>query len=187
MQEEGASQVREAAAEAVHGGASWAAAMGPEAEVVSVGGPFGPPLIAEAIPGANSLDGKAVAARRKWRDGGGRRRLEWLRRWEVDEGREADSHGRWRVVRVLNVWRPVHRQGRQLEVQLEWAGVDTASGEAWAVDWWPLSYCTADVRREARQMELTVYPAPRTVRSQPWALARVRAWKRRRVRWRRRG
>ena len=63
---------------------------------------------------------------------------------------------------MLSVRLPAHRQGRQLEVQLEWAGVDTASGEAWAVEWWPLSHCTADVRLEARQMELTVYPAPRT-------------------------
>ena len=138
-------------------------AVGPVAEVVIVGGPLGPPLLAvEAEEWKDSLDSRAVAARRKWRDGGGRRRLEWLRRWEVDEGREADSRGRWRVVRVLDVRRPAHRQGRQLEVRLEWAGVDTASGEAWAMDWRPLSYCTADVRREARLMELTKYPAPRT-------------------------
>ena len=165
-QEEGASQAREAAAAAVHGGTSWAVVMGLEAEVVTVGGSLGPPLaakiVAEVAAGRDSLDGRAVAARRRWRDGGGRRRLEWLRRWEVDEGREADSRGRWRVARVLSVRRPAHRQGRQLEVQLEWAGVDTASGEAWAVEWWPLSHCTADVRLEARQMELTVYPAPRT-------------------------
>ena len=65
-------------------------------------------------------------------------------------------------MRVLNVRRPAHRQGRQLEVQLEWAGVDTDGSGKRAVDWRPLSYCTADVRLEARQMELTVYPAPRT-------------------------
>ena len=156
-------QARRVAAAAVHGGAGWAAVVGPEEEVVIVGGPLGPPLlVVEAAAWKDSLDSRAVAARRRWRDGGGRRRLEWLRRWEVDEGREADSRGRWRVVRVLGVRRPVHRQGRQLEVQLEWAGVDTASGEEWAMDWRPLSYCTADVRREARLLELTKYPRPRT-------------------------
>ena len=161
-QEEGASQARKAAVAAAHGEASWAVAMGPEVEVVLVGGPRSPPLVVEDTAGRDSLDVRAVAAWRKWRDGGGRRRLEWLRRWEVDEGREADSRGRWRVVRVLDVRRPAYRQGRQLEVRLEWAGVDTASGEAWATDWRPLSYCTADVRREARLMELVKYPRPRT-------------------------
>ena len=67
------------------------------------------------------LDFRAHEARRRWADGGGRRRLEWLRRWEVDEGREADPRGRWRVARVMDVRRPMHRHGRQLEVQVEWA------------------------------------------------------------------
>ena len=55
------------------------------------------------------MDFGAYEARRRWLVGGGRRRLEWLRRWEVDEGREADSGGRWRVARVMNVRRPEHR------------------------------------------------------------------------------
>ena len=71
------------------------------------------------------LDDRAYEARRRWLDGGGRRRVEWLRRWEVDEGREADNRGRWRVARVMDVRRPEGRHGRQLEVQVEWAGVDT--------------------------------------------------------------
>ena len=52
------------------------------------------------------------------------------------------------VVRVLSVRRPVRRYGLQLEVQLEWAGVDTTSGEAWSVGCRvPLAFCTPDVRR----------------------------------------
>jgi hypothetical protein len=107
------------------------------------------------------LDFRAHEARRRWADGGGRRRLEWLRRWEVDEGREADPRGRWRVARVMDVRRPMHRHGRQLEVQVEWAGVDTRSGAAWSVEWVALAWCTGDVREEARRMEEAMYPAAR--------------------------
>ena len=82
------------------------------------------------LAAAGRSDQRAVAARRHWRSGGGRKRLEWLRRWEVDEGREADKRGRWRIGRVLDVRRPTQRRGRQLEVQIEWAGVDVASGNA---------------------------------------------------------
>ena len=74
----------------------------------------------------SSLDGRAVAARRRWLDGGGRERLAWLRRWEVDEGREADARGRWRVRRVVEVERPAGRRGVQLNVLLEWEGTDAA-------------------------------------------------------------
>ena len=156
---EPASKARVALAKVVHGGAGWAAVVGPAEGTLDVGGPFGPPLAAAVGP--EGLDGRAVAARRRWRDGGGRRCLEWLRRWEIDEGREADSRGRWRVVRVLSVRRPARRYGLQLEVQLEWAGVDTASGEAWSVGWVPLAFCTPDVVKEARAMEAVAYPAPR--------------------------
>ena len=107
------------------------------------------------------LDDRAYEARRRWVDGGGRRRLEWLRRWEVDEGREADKKGRWRVARVMDVRRPEGRHGRQLEVQVEWAGVDTLSGAAWSVEWVTIAWCTGDVRKEARRLEERRYPAAR--------------------------
>ena len=142
-------------------GDGWAAVVGPEEGRLQVGGPHGPPLAEESRPGASSLDGRAVAARRRWRDGGGRRRLGWLRRWEIDEGREADSRGRWRVARVVGVRRPERRLGRQLEVQVEWAGVDASTGEAWGVEWVPLAWCTADVRAEARRLEEAAFPRPR--------------------------
>ena len=111
------------------------------------------------------LDFRAHEARRRWADGGGRRRLEWLRRWEVDEGREADPRGRWRVARVMDVRRPMHRHGRQLEVQVEWAGVDTRSGAAWSVEWVALAWCTGDVREEARRLEGVKYPTARAERA----------------------
>ena len=105
----------------------------PEANSEQRGGSGG-----AAVPYAIIGD-DAVAARRYWRRGGGRRWLLHLRRWEVDEGREADSRGRWRVRRVVGVQRPARRHGRQLDVQVEWAGVDTTSGEAWGVEWIPLT------------------------------------------------
>lgn len=108
------------------------------------------------------LDYRAYEARRRWVAGGGRRRLQWLRRWEVDEGREADKRGRWRVARVMDVRRPEGRHGRQLEVQVEWAGVDTLSGAAWSVEWVNIIWCTGDVRKEARRIEERRYPTART-------------------------
>ena len=73
---------------------AWALATGggstaPTAEGLRVGmAPAG------ELPG---LDERVVHARGWWRWGGGRRRLTWLRRWEIDEGREADAGGWWRV------------------------------------------------------------------------------------------
>ena len=107
------------------------------------------------------LAGRMLAARRKWVTGGGGRRLEHLRRWEIDEGREPDSRGRWRVARVVGVRRPAHRCGMQLEVQVEWAGVDVETGTAWAVEWVPVTWCTQDLKVKAREMEAKAYPAKR--------------------------
>jgi hypothetical protein len=61
----------------------------------------------------------------------------------------------------MNVRRPEHRHGQQLEVQVEWAGVDTMSGAAWSVEWVAITWCTGDVREEARRMEEAMYPAAR--------------------------
>ena len=106
-----------------------------------------------------SLDGRRVAARRRWRDGGGRKRLAWLRRWEADEGRAADPRGRWRVARVLGVERPAGRRGLQLDVLVEWAGVDVGTGRRWGAEWVPVTWCTGDVRAEARRLEEEKYKA----------------------------
>jgi ribosomal protein S18 acetylase RimI-like enzyme len=105
------------------------------------------------------LDERAGHARGWWRWGGGRRRLEWLRRWETDEGREADSRGRWRVERLIQVERPAVRRGRQLDVQVGWAGVDVAAdGAAWGAGWVPVTCLTGDLKRLARAMEADRYP-----------------------------
>ena len=127
--EEPVSEVGGRAMRAAHGGVGWAAIFGARGRVLRVGG-----------CGADSLEDLALAARRHWRRGGGRRQLEWLRRWEVDEGREADSRGRWRVARIVSVARPARRYGQQLDVQVEWAGVDTLSGSALGVGWVPLHH-----------------------------------------------
>ena len=128
----------------------------------------------EVCMGIGELDGRAYEARCRWRDGGGRRRLEWLRRWEVDEGREADARGRWRVARVLDVRRPEHRRGRQIEVQVEWAGVHTRSGTPWSVEWVAITWCTSDVREEARRQERIRYPKLAGTRSE---VGRARGWR----------
>jgi len=114
----------------------------------------------EAEADWSSLDGRAVAARRRWLDGGGRARLAWLRRWEVDEGREADARGRWRVRRVVEVERPARRHGGQLDVLLEWEGVDVhGAGGEWGVSWVPVTWCTADIKAGARRLEAVTYAA----------------------------
>ena len=148
--EEPVSEVGGRAMRAAHGGVGWAAIFGARGRVLRVGG-----------CGADSLEDLALAARRRWRRGGGRRQLEWLRRWEVDEGREADSRGRWRVARIVSVARPARRYGQQLDVQVEWAGVDTLSGSALGVGWVSVTWCTPDVQAEARRMEGEAYPAAR--------------------------
>ena len=43
-------------------------------------------------------------------------------------------------------------------MQVEWAGVDASTGEAWGVEWVPLTWCTADVRAEARRLEEVAFP-----------------------------
>ena len=45
--------------------------------------------------------------------------------------------------------------------QLEWAGVDVLTGDAWGVGWVPITWCTDDVRAEARRLEGATYPAKR--------------------------
>ena len=105
------------------------------------------------------LDERAVHARRWWQWGGGRRRLAWLRRWEADEGREADSRGRWRVERLIEVARPAVRHGRQLDVHVAWAGADVADeGVAWGAGWVPITWLTDDLNLRARAMEADRYP-----------------------------
>ena len=130
------------------GGGGWAAALAVQWLCIDVGGMRG-------------LLGRMREARRRWRGGGGSARLKFYRRWEADEGREAGPHGWWRVARVIAVRRPTPRRGTQLDVQVEWAGVDIVTGTAWGAGWLPITRCRADVREEARRMEREAYGAPR--------------------------
>ena len=110
------------------------------------------------LPG---LDERVVHTRSWWRWGGGRRRLTWLRRWEIDEGREADAGGWWRVARLVEVERPTGRHGQQLDVLVEWAGVDTGTGRAWATSWIAVTQLREDLKLQARSMEAARYPLKR--------------------------
>ena len=107
---------------------------------------------------------RAVAARRAvWR-AGGRKRLEYLRRWEVSEGREADKSGRWRLRKIVQVMRPDKRHGRQLRALIQWNGVNPMDGTAWPDTWVDVNdkymnmNMTADMRKVAKSMEDKLYP-----------------------------
>ena len=116
------------------------------------------PAYADEMPG---LAERVFHARGWWTWGGGRRRLAWLRRWEIDEGREADAGGWWRVARLVEVKRPTVRHGQQLEVLVEWAGVDTTTGKAWAATWTSVTQLRDDLKPQARAMEAARYPQKR--------------------------
>ena len=51
----------------------------------------------------------------------------------------------------------------QLNVLLEWEGTDAAGfGGAWGVSWVPITWCTADVKAEARRLEAERYATAAT-------------------------
>ena len=112
------------------------------------------------VCGPDSLLAASIRARRAWSRAGGRRVLAWLRRWDVHAGLEADSYGRWRVERIVQVQRPDTRRGRQLDVLVEWRGADALTGQAWGCGWVAVTWLTEDLKAEARQMEASAYPAP---------------------------
>ena len=89
-----------------------------------------------------------------WRRGGGKRRAEWLRGFDVQAGL-MDRRGR----HVVDVRRPAARRGLQLEALLRWRGVNPATGTAWVDEWKPVTahYLTEDVRMKARRMERVKY------------------------------
>ena len=61
------------------------------------------------------------------------------------------------MARVLGVERPAGRRGLQLDVLVEWAGVDVGTGRRWGAEWVPVTWCTGDVRAEARRLEEVRY------------------------------
>ena len=61
--------------------------------------------------------------------------------------------------RLIQVARPAVRRGRQLDVQVGWAGVDVAAdGAEWGAGWVPVTCLTGDLKRLARAMEVDRYP-----------------------------
>ena len=107
---------------------------------------------------APGLDRRAASAKGWWRRGGGRRRAEWLRGTEVQEGRMADKRGRWPVEALLDVRRPEERHGLQLEVLVRWRGEDPVTGAYWGEEWRNIMDLTGDLKEGARRMERTKYP-----------------------------
>ena len=111
-----------------------------------------------------SLISRAIRARRAWWVAGGTRRAEWLRRWDVHDGLYADKCERWKVRRIIQVQRPEHRKGQQLEVQVEWEGMDTITKTAWGIEWIKVGWLTDDLKVVAREKEKEAYPVAAPVR-----------------------
>ena len=109
---------------------------------------------------SRSLAATSHWARRAWLRGGGRRSLEYWRRWDIHAGLESDPRGRWGVEKLVDVWRQPHVKGRRLQALVRWRGCDPDTGEAWTDTWLAVNetFFTADMRREARAMERTKYP-----------------------------
>ena len=66
------------------------------------------------------------------------------------EGRAGDKRGRWAVEDVLEVRRPGGK-GRKLEAKVAWVG----DGE-WDDEWVQVTQLTGDLRKRAREMEVTL-------------------------------
>ena len=65
------------------------------------------------------------------------------------------------MARLVEVKRPTVRHGQQLEVLVEWAGVDTTTGKAWAATWTSVTQLRDDLKPQARAMEAARYPQKR--------------------------
>ena len=73
---------------------------------------------------SRSLAATSHWARRAWLRGGGRRSLEYWRRWDIHAGLESDPRGRWGVEKLVDVWRQPHVKGRRLQALVRWRGCD---------------------------------------------------------------
>ena len=103
---------------------------------------------------SNGLASRALTPRDKLRWCGGRRRFDRLKGSAVQEGHEPDRFGFWAVESVLSVRRPVARRGRQLEVLVQFKGLDPVSKAPWPSEWIPISWIKSGELKEcARAME----------------------------------
>ena len=112
---------------------------------------------------AHSRDGlaaRAFSTRSKLRWCGGRRLFDKLKGIDVQSGHEPDRFGFWAVERLIRVRRPARRRGRQLEVLVQFAGLDPISKEPWPTEWIDIKLLKADLKRLAREMEEALMAAP---------------------------
>ena len=104
-----------------------------------------------------------VAQRKRRRQEVTRSRREVRRRiamGPVRAGVEADDGGRWAVRGIRAVRRHEGRRGRPLDVLVEWEGEDS-DGDLWEESWVSVTELTADLRAEARQLEMELFgPRP---------------------------
>ena len=125
-----------------------------EDEVILAGGPDG-----ELVTGPG-LGARVAMARRRMRWGVSRASMEWLKRWEIAEGRAESSNGKWAVEEIVSVCRPGVRRGRELLVTVRWAGVNPLFECPWGVSELSITELTPDLKVAAREMERVMYPEP---------------------------
>ena len=99
------------------------------------------------------LDERSMTPRSKLRWCGGRKVFRALLGHDVRDGLEGDRFGRWAVRALFDVRHPAQRRGRQLEVHVDFHGKDPVTRQPWLPAWLPITWLTADLRRQAREME----------------------------------
>lgn len=72
---------------------------------------------------------------------------------DIQAGLETTRIGMHRVEKIIDVRRPDKRRGLQLEVLIQYAGVQYFSRAPWPPEWVSVSVLTADLASEARRME----------------------------------
>ena len=86
-------------------------------------------------------------------------RKEWAA--DVEAGLETSARG-WHVVdRILDIRRPVPRRGRQLEVKVQWAGVEYFTQRPYAPEWKSVTELRPTLAATARDMEAARWPPER--------------------------
>ena len=87
---------------------------------------------------------------------------ERLRREAAAAGETADGRGRW-AVRAIREVRRVPGRGRLLEARVQWEGLGPDGGP-WSDTWVRVvhPWLSADLRRQAREIERTVYGGRRS-------------------------
>ena len=101
----------------------------------------------------DGLEARALTPRAKLRWCGGRRLFDRLKGAAVQAGHEPDRFGFWAVEAVIDVRRPAKRRGQQLDVLVQFAGLDPLLKTPWPQEWVPITWLKPDVKATARAME----------------------------------